>query len=93
MLHHQSGVGPPGKYRLNGYVSNEERLTQSNNTGDAKIEGYKIEVFKILNGHENIDGKSTRGHDFTLEKMQSRFNVRKYYFFPKDRKRMEEIVS
>ena len=27
----------------------------SNNTGDAKIEGGQIEVFKILNGHENID--------------------------------------
>ena len=27
----------------------------SNNTGDAKIEGVQIEVFKILNGHENID--------------------------------------
>ena len=24
----------------------------SNNTGDAKIEGDQIEVFKILNGHD-----------------------------------------
>ena len=49
----------------------------SNNTGDAKIEGGQIEVFKMLNGHENIDpnilskiktGKLTRGHDFTLVK-------------------------
>ena len=51
----------------------------SNNIGDAKIEGDQIEVFKILNGHENIDhktffkmktGKRTRGHDITLEKGQ-----------------------
>ena len=27
----------------------------SNNTGDAKIEGDQIEVFKILNDHEDID--------------------------------------
>ena len=28
---------------------------QSNNTGDAKIEGGQIEGVKILNDHENID--------------------------------------
>ena len=27
----------------------------SNNTVDAKIEGDQIYVFKILNGHENIE--------------------------------------
>ena len=27
----------------------------SSNTGDAKMEGDQIEVFKLLNGHENID--------------------------------------
>ena len=41
------------------------------------LRGDQIEVFKILNGHENIDtniyfkfktGKRTRGHDFTLVK-------------------------
>ena len=57
----------------------------SNNTGDAKIEGDKIEVFVILNGHENIDpniffkiktGKITRGHDFTLVKGQNRLDFR-----------------
>ena len=61
----------------------------SNNTGDAKIEGDQIEVFKILNGHENIDpniffkiktGKITRGHDFTLVKWQNRLDFRKYSF-------------
>ena len=62
----------------------------SNNTGDAKIEGGShIEVFKILNGQENIDnniflkiktGKITRGHDFSLAKGQSRLDFRKYSF-------------
>ena len=28
---------------------------EQNNTGDAKIEGNQIEMFKTLNGHENID--------------------------------------
>ena len=61
----------------------------SNNTGDAKIEGVQIEVFKILNGHDNIDpnifvkiktGKITRGHDFKLVKRQNRLDFRKYSF-------------
>ena len=43
--------------------------------------GGQIEVFKILNGYENIDSnfflkikqsKITRGHNFTLVKKQSR---------------------
>ena len=49
----------------------------------------QIEVFKILNVHENIDpniffkiktGKITRGHDFTLVKGQNRLDFRKYSF-------------
>ncbi len=49
----------------------------------------QIEVFKILNGYENIDSniffenkkrKITRGHIFTLVKKQSRLDVRKYSF-------------
>ena len=48
-----------------------------------------MEVFKILNGHENIDpniflkimtGKLTRGHYLTLVKGQSRLDFRKYSF-------------
>ena len=58
----------------------------SNNIGDATIEGDQIEVFKILNGHENIEpnvivkiktGKITRGHDFKLVKGQNRLDFRK----------------
>ena len=50
---------------------------------------FQTEVFKILNGNENIGpniyfkimtGKRRRGHDFTLVKGQSRLNVRKYSF-------------
>ena len=60
------------------------------NTRNAKIKGDQIEVFKILNGYENIDSnitffeikkcKITRGHNFTLVKKQSRLYVRKYSF-------------
>ena len=52
-----------------------------------RLRGDQIEVFKILNGYENIDSniffeikesKITRGH--TLVKKQSRLDVRKYSF-------------
>ena len=54
------------------------------------LRGNKIEVFKILNGYENIDPnicsqikarKRTKGHNITLAKEQSRLDVRKYSFF------------
>ena len=53
----------------------------TDNTRNAKIKGDQIEVFKILNGYENIDSnlffeikesKITRGHNFTLVKKQSK---------------------
>ena len=49
----------------------------------------QIEVFKILNGYENIDSniffkikesKITIGHNYMLVKKQSRLDVRKYSF-------------
>ena len=53
----------------------------TDNTRNANIKGGdQIEVFKILNGRENIDSnifleikesKITRGHNFTLVKKQS----------------------
>ena len=60
----------------------------TDNTRNAEIKGDHIEVFKILNGYENIDyiffeikqSKITRGHNFTLVKKQSRLDVRKYSF-------------
>ena len=52
--------------------------------------GGQIEVFKILNGYENIDSniffleikqsKITRGHILALVKKQSRLDVRKFSF-------------
>ena len=51
----------------------------ADNTRNANIRGGQIEVFKILNGYENIDcniffeikeNKVTRGHNFTLVKKQ-----------------------
>ena len=62
----------------------------TDNTRNAKIRGGQIEVFKILNGYENIDSnivfeikesKITRGHNFTLVKKQSRLDVSKFSFF------------
>ena len=49
----------------------------------------QIKMYKILNGHGNVDPdifvkiktlRRTRGHDFTLGKWQNRFDVRKYFF-------------
>ena len=62
----------------------------TDNTRNATIKGGdQIEVFKILNGYENIDSniffeikesKITGGHNYTLVKKQSRLDVRKYSF-------------
>ena len=49
----------------------------------------QIEIFKILNGHDNIDrniffslkkDNRTRGHEVTLVKDQCRLDIRKYSF-------------
>ena len=68
----------------------EERLKECGLTTleTRRLRGDQIEVFKILNGYENIDSnlffqikesKITRGHNFTMKK-QSRFDVRKFSF-------------
>ena len=69
----------------------EERLKECGLTTleTRRLRGDQIEVFKILNGYENIDSnlffqikesKITRGHNFTLVKKQSRLDVRKFSF-------------
>ena len=69
----------------------EERLKEFGLTTleTRRLRGDQIEVFKILNGYENIDSniffeirqsKITRGHNFTLVKKQSRLDVRKFSF-------------
>ena len=51
------------------------------------MRGDQIEVFKILNGYENIDrnifftvkeDRRTRGHGVTLTKKQCRLDIRKF---------------
>ena len=70
----------------------EERLKEYGLTTleTRRLRGDQIEVFKILNGYENIDSniffleimesKITRGHNYTLVKKQSRLDVRTYSF-------------
>ena len=68
----------------------EERLKECGLTTleTRRLREDQIEVFKILNGYENIDSniflikqsKITRGHNFTLVKKQSRLDVRKFSF-------------
>ena len=69
----------------------EERLKECGLTTleTRRVRGDQIEVFKILNGYENIDSniffeikesKITRGHNYTLVKKQSRLDVRKFSF-------------
>ena len=73
------------------YLSYEERLKECGPTTleTLRLRRDQIEVFKILNGYENIDSnlffeikesKITRGHNFTLVKKQSRLDVRKFSF-------------
>ena len=54
-----------------------------------RLRGDQIEVFKILNGYENIDRnicftvseeRRTRGHGVTLAKKQCRLDIRKFSF-------------
>ena len=54
-----------------------------------RLRGDQIEVFKILNGYENIDRnmfftvkeeRRTRGHGVTLAKKQYRLDIRKFSF-------------
>ena len=69
----------------------EERLKECglSTLETRRLRGDKIEVYKVLNGYENIDyniffeikeSKITRGHNYTLVKKQSRLDVRKYSF-------------
>ena len=55
----------------------------------SRLRGDQIEVFKILNGYENIDRnifftvkeeRRTRGHGVTLAKKQCRLDIRKFSF-------------
>ena len=71
--------------------SYEERLNECGLTTleARRLRGDQNEVFKILNGYENIDrniffslkkDNRTRGHEVTLVKDQCRLDIRKYSF-------------
>ena len=56
-------------------------------TGARRLRVDQIEVFKILNGYDNIDSnivflfkKDSRGHGVTLVKNQRRLDIRSYSF-------------
>ena len=73
------------------YLSYEERLKECGLTTleTRRLRGDQIEVFKILNGYENIDrnmffslkkDSRTRGHEVKLVKDQCRLDIRKHSF-------------
>ena len=72
-------------------LSYETRLLQCGLTilETRKVRGVQIEVFKIVNGYEDVDrnmffklneGSRTRGHKAALVKEQCRLDMRKYSF-------------
>ena len=71
-------------------IHQAEKVIETLATRTRRLRGDQIEVFKILNGYENIDSniffleikqsKITRGHNITLVKKQSRLDVRKFSF-------------
>ena len=72
-------------------ISYEMRLKECGLTTleTRRLRGDQIEVFKILNGYENIDRnifftvkeeRRTRGHGVTLAKKQCRLDIRKFTF-------------
>ena len=72
-------------------LNNEERLKECGLTTleTRRLRGDQIEVFKILNGYENIDrnmffslkkDSRTRGHEVKLVKDQCRLDIRKHSF-------------
>ena len=73
------------------YLSHAERLKECGLTTleTKRLRGDQIEVFKMLNGYENIDinfffsfkkCSKTRGHEVTLVKDQCRLDIRQYLF-------------
>ena len=72
-------------------LSYESRLLQCGLTTleTRRLRGDQIEVFKIVNGYEDVDrnmffklkeGSRTRGHKATLVKEQCTLDMRKYSF-------------
>ena len=83
-----------------GNISYEMRLKECGLTAleTRTLRGDQIEVFKILNGYENIDRniffpikeeRRTRGHGVTLAKKQRRLDIRTF----STNEWMEQIIS
>ena len=75
-------------------LSYESRLLQCGLTTleTRRLRRYQIEVFKIVNGYEDVyrnmffklkEGSKTRGHRVALDKEQCRLDMRKYSFSPR----------
>ena len=73
------------------YLSYESHLSECGLTTlePTRLRGDQIEVFKIVNGYEDVDrnmffkckeGNRTRGHKAALAKEQCRLDTRKYSF-------------
>ena len=73
------------------YLSYESHLSECGLTTieTTRLRGDQIEVFKIVNGYEDVDrnmffkrkeGSRTRGHKAALAKEQCRLDTRKYSF-------------
>ena len=73
------------------YLSYESRLLECGLTTleTRRLRGNQIEVFKIVNGYEDVDrnmffklkeGSRTKGHKAALVKEQCRLDMRKYSF-------------
>ena len=67
----------------------QRRATKMTTLETRRLRGDQIEIFKILNGYENIDrnmffslkkDSRTRGHEVQLVKDQCRLDIRKYSF-------------
>ena len=68
-----------------------------------RIRGDVIEVFKIINGIENVQQENfffikrayrgLRGHPFVLEKQRSKYDLRKYFFFKQSSVAVEQLTT
>ena len=85
-------------------ISYEMRLKECGFTTleTRRLRDDQIEVFKILNGYDNIDRnvffsvkeeRRTRGHGVTLAKKQCRQDIRTSFISTQNRKRMKQIIS
>ena len=75
-----------------GLTTLETKKRLRTKTKTKRLRRYQIEVFKIVNGYEDVyrnmffklkEGSKTRGHKAALVKEQCRLDMRKYSFSPR----------